>query len=110
MISKRITLYDIKEHPLVDEIGWPPVGASEDILKTILHDLGIRVDLGFKQLTELVRNPEKPSETNDCLVFCGEERNDESWVKSGYASDEMVELQRGNMARSIRQSDIGDYR
>lgn len=108
-IEKMVTLAQVKAHPKCTD----PQNSSEALLDEILYELGIDTSHYVDRQEMLVRDLERKWETSNSYVWIGLERRDKEWLNSGLASVEVIDSQRGGMARSIAKAkktkELWDY-
>jgi hypothetical protein len=67
---------------------------DEDKLRNILYELGVDLQYPFDE--QDVFHINKFNEKVNCLRWVGNERTDQDWLKSGYASKEATDKSLGN--------------
>lgn len=107
MIPINVTITDVLKHPKVGAEGFPPESASEALLEEILFDLGVDTSKHFECHDGLVRGSD--NKLHSGCYWSGVERTDKAWRKSGMASDEVIDMFRSNISKTIKQKDIGEY-
>ena len=93
---KNVTLSELRN--LAPEI--PIESSSETTLEALLFTLGIDITKRFEQLSGLLRDPQYPSKVETQVYWQGIERSDKAWRESGFASDELIDLFRGEINKS----------
>jgi len=94
---KNVMLTELLSH--YPEVN--PETSSEEDLEVLLYNLGIDTKYGFEQLTGLFRNPNDNLKIEQQIYWTALERSDKVWRESGNASEELLEVFRGNIAKSI---------
>lgn len=107
MIPINIAITDVLQHPKVISEGFPPENSSEALLKEILFDLGVDTNFSFECHDGLVRDSD--NKLHSGCYWSGVERTDKEWRDSGMASDEVIDMFRSNIAKTVKQKDIGEY-
>lgn len=76
------------------EVDLDKLATSDNYFKEVLYSLGLDVSFPFD--VKLLQHRNKFNEVVTCDRICGMERTDDSWISSGYASNEAKDKARNN--------------
>lgn len=87
-----ISLSEIRE--VFPDVTLESLNDNPDDLKQMLHDLGMSLDTEI-EVQENIHHRNRFGQIVQCTRWVGDERTDETWLKSGYASQAAKDKAKG---------------